>query len=129
RQQRSGIERRVEDRRTAAHHSGQLQQRLALRSAPPVDHGARWPFPRVIGPPTSRAVAPIRRLCPECLPRKMRRLNAELAEHTEKCNHEDTKSTLAFFVSSCFRGCLLKSFFAASAVSALNVICSQSLQA
>src|SRR5437667_12062635 len=23
-----------------------------------------------------------------------------------KCNHEDTKSTLVFFVSSCFRGCL-----------------------
>src|SRR5437667_51149 len=26
-------------------------------------------------------------------------LNAELAELTEKCNHEDTKSTSAFFVS------------------------------
>jgi len=56
---------------------------------------------------------------------KMQRLNAELAELTEKMQprrHENTKSTLAFFVSSCFRGCLLKNFSAASAVSALNVL-------
>src|SRR5437773_435392 len=40
---------------------------------------------------------------------QLRRLNAELAKahgEMQPRRHETTKSTLAFFVSSCFRGCL-----------------------
>ena len=57
----------------------------------------------------------------------MRRLNAELAE---KCNHEDTKTRKVRWLSSCLRAFVvafnkIKDFSAVSAVSALNVMCSQ----
>src|SRR5438552_19140614 len=53
-------------------------------------------------------------------------INAELAELTEKCNHEDTKTRKVRWLSSCLRAFVvafnnIKNFSAASAVSALNV--------
>src|SRR2546428_7810724 len=59
--------------------------------------------------------------------RTMRRLNAELAELTEECNHEDTKTRRVTLASSCLPSFVVtfnnvKNFSAASAVSALNVM-------
>ena len=51
----------------------------------------------------------------------------ELAEVTKNATTKTRKHEkyVAFFVSSCFRGCLFKNFSTASAASALNVVSSQ----
>src|SRR5947208_12338073 len=65
---------------------------------------------------------------------KMRGMNAELAELTGKCNHEDTKTRKVRWLSSCLRAFVvafnnIENFSAAFAVSALNVTRSKSRKA